>query len=495
MPRYTVHLGDVPAKVKKKITDSKPEPGKLVTSIAPQSLVMGDTQPINGLDAQMISTPKPGQTEPANEVIPQIIPFKQTKRRLKDGWLQAYLQYTSGQESPPKFHFFAGLSVLSGAIRRHVYLDRGYYVLYPNIYVVLVAGSAICRKSTACNIAVDLLRSLTTKHIFHGQASTQGLLDFMTTIKDHYCQGALVRDMSPFVYSDELYVLLSGQDYTKDIVKILTDFYGGKDTWDYKLKKSVVPIKNCSPTIFAASTPVWLGKAIPSELVAAGLTGRMFFVYEDRGKRIAHPKPPSDKLKAALQHDLLHIANLRGEFIWEDEAKDAFTTWYEALNMDYDQDVLAPYYARKPDHALKLAMLFAVNEADDLHISLRHWKRSLQVLEEIEKYARLAYQYMGTTEAALAGEVMSTLKSLHGVDTRANVFRRVGLKYKNVKQFNEVLESLILQKKIKKRQIKLNHKWVLIDETFEDTVLQAEKFAKFSKIPREIGQHDPDTKP
>ena len=502
MPRVVVDIGESPNdSTKKKRRKHAVATGAAAAgaSSAPSSLI---AQQENGLDVQALATAPvplsakngtPESKAKAPAPAPERIPFKTTQRRLSSGWLQAYLQYTSGQESPSKFHFFAGLSILAGAVRRHIFLDRGYYTLYPNIYVVLVAGSAICRKSTACNIAIDFLYNLEQKHIFHGQASMQGLLDFMANMKHHYCAGKKTQDSSAFVYSDELHVLLSGRSYTEDLIKIFTDFYSGKKEWDYKLKETVLTVRNCSPSILAASTPVWLAKALPPELMEAGLTGRMFFVYENRGKRIAHPKPPSTKLKDALQHDLQHISNLEGEFFWEEEAKDAFATWYESLDMNYDQDILASYYARKPDHALKLAMLFSVNESDDLRITLRHWTRALQCLDEVEVNARHAYQYMGTNEAALAGEILSTLKILNGVELKSEVFRRVGHRYKTTRQFDEIVDSLVLQKRVKRIKLKTNNKSLLFAEKFENTIAQAEKFTTISKMQRVINEKDPDT--
>jgi len=67
-------------------------------------------------------------------------------RILRKDWLSSYLEYTSGQESPRNFHFWTGLSILGGALRRNVVLDRVYYKLFPNLYVILVAASAACKK-------------------------------------------------------------------------------------------------------------------------------------------------------------------------------------------------------------------------------------------------------------------------------------------------------------------------------------------------------------
>ena len=73
-------------------------------------------------------------------------------------WLEKYLEYTEDQESPSIFHLWVGLSLISAVLGRRVWIDRGYYFLFPNLYVVLVAGSARARKSTALGIGVGLLK-------------------------------------------------------------------------------------------------------------------------------------------------------------------------------------------------------------------------------------------------------------------------------------------------------------------------------------------------
>ena len=74
------------------------------------------------------------------------------------GFIESYMAYTSGQESPTDFHYWTAVSTLSSAVGRNVWLDRGYYKLYPNHYVILVAGSALSRKSSAINIGIRILR-------------------------------------------------------------------------------------------------------------------------------------------------------------------------------------------------------------------------------------------------------------------------------------------------------------------------------------------------
>src|SRR5882762_4893438 len=77
-----------------------------------------------------------------------------------DSFLDLYMEYTQLQESPERFHLWTGITILAAAMGRKCYLDKGYYRLYPNLFVILVAGSAKCRKSTGVNIGIDLVKAL-----------------------------------------------------------------------------------------------------------------------------------------------------------------------------------------------------------------------------------------------------------------------------------------------------------------------------------------------
>ena len=78
-------------------------------------------------------------------------------RVLKEGWLQAYRRYVFKQESPDLFHFWTAMTMISSALRRHVWIDRKAYTIFPNLYVFLVEESAAARKSTAMELGLSLL--------------------------------------------------------------------------------------------------------------------------------------------------------------------------------------------------------------------------------------------------------------------------------------------------------------------------------------------------
>src|SRR3989337_970443 len=78
----------------------------------------------------------------------------------KRGWLHEYLQYTLWSEAPAALHFFVACSVLGAVVGRKAWFSKGYYKVYPNHQIILVAPTGKCRKTSALNLGLGLLRSV-----------------------------------------------------------------------------------------------------------------------------------------------------------------------------------------------------------------------------------------------------------------------------------------------------------------------------------------------
>jgi hypothetical protein len=74
-------------------------------------------------------------------------------------WLNDYIAFArlASPMSPPIFHLVLGLTLLSTAITRRVYLRVANHNLYPNIYALIVAHSTLYAKTTAFEIARKVL--------------------------------------------------------------------------------------------------------------------------------------------------------------------------------------------------------------------------------------------------------------------------------------------------------------------------------------------------
>src|SRR6267378_5661198 len=72
------------------------------------------------------------------------------------GLLADYTFYNSGNECPESYHIWSCLATFSAILSRRIYIDRGYFKIFPNLYVCLV-GDAGSGKNTARGIATNNL--------------------------------------------------------------------------------------------------------------------------------------------------------------------------------------------------------------------------------------------------------------------------------------------------------------------------------------------------
>ena len=324
-----------------------------------------------------------------------------------DDFFSVYRKYTSGQESPQDFHFWTAAGIIAGVVGRSVLLNRGYYTLYPNHYIVLVSGSALCRKSTALGIGVRILKDALGK--LRGEAGTiiTGLPTILSSkmtpealcralsrkgidsLDGHTDESAIEGTSRPVVlYSSELGVFMSKSSQMSGLVDLLIDFYDCPDEWEYITKTQGTDlVHNVYTTLLAATTPNWIADNVTSSVFNQGLVGRTIFVYADKPNlRVGHPVYTKQEAyyKDVLADHLVSLADLGGTFVEDNEARQVFDDWYNAREEPEDtNDGSSGFFGREHDHVLKLAMIFSLARRRTLVIHKEDILDSIQKIAEV----------------------------------------------------------------------------------------------------------------
>lgn len=325
----------------------------------------------------------------------------------KESFLDLYLKYTNKQESPAMFHMCAGLSLLSIALGRKCFINRGYYVLYPNLFTLLVAGSARCRKTTciyiARNLLVDLEKTGRIK-VISGKITPEKFIAELSERPDPTAPAGVVRFTSPdvLVFASELSVMLTKQSYGEALIHVLTDLFDCPDEWTYKTKgQGEVKISNAYVTILGATTPTSMAHGISPSALHDGFISRVLPCFQaDTDRRNAFPEVSEEEkgLYNRLRIMLSEIGKLEGEFILGTEVRKWFVDWYNN-HMDSDPaDTRAEgSYGRKHDHLLRLGMLFAASWLDK-EIEIFHLDAARMHLDMLEQTSGQAFAEMGGDE-------------------------------------------------------------------------------------------------
>lgn len=379
-------------------------------------------------------------------------------RKLND-WLESYLQYTENHEAPEKLHWWTGLSVLSAALRRRIWLNRGRqgrYLLYPNLYVIFVAPSALVMKSAAIKIGIELLmEAVPGVLIMQDRMTPEGLVKHLnrTTITE---QRIITKDSHVFIFADELANLFGYDKQTASRMAILlTRTYECPKRYEHTTSgEGQSIIYNAYPTLLAATDPVNL-KVLPPDAVG-GLIGRLIFVNETTArKRVAWPDDGGTcaSLEEPLLHDLREIATLEGEMIVTPAGRKRFAEWYESeehIRTDSDPQ-LGAFRARCHDTALKVAMLISVARSGDLILDAPHVLGGIEFIERQIAETATALMWTGSTNyEQLRARFLNTLKRKGRPMTRSAMLRALVV---SASELDEVEKTVIQEGSVGQRQV------------------------------------------
>ena len=105
-------------------------------------------------------------------------------RQLDEGILKAFCKYTQNTEIPSIYALWCAISTVSVSLGRDCFIDMGHYTIYPNLYIVLVAGSGKCKKSTSIGVAEYFLNRVTPEiRIFAQKATPEALIGALSKLK------------------------------------------------------------------------------------------------------------------------------------------------------------------------------------------------------------------------------------------------------------------------------------------------------------------------
>jgi hypothetical protein len=312
-------------------------------------------------------------------------------RRLKGGVLEAICKYTEDTEVPAVFSVWTGVATVSAVLGRDCFIDQGYFTIYPNVYIVLTAGSARCRKSTSIKISEDLLSQVRPAVNTLSQKMTpQALIETLSTMDGELGDTDIVPSAVGIAVVDELSTLIDKDSFRNGLIALLTDLYDCND-FEYRTRgRGKELVKNPCLSVLGGSTIQWIKESIPEVAIGGGFTSRIVFVYkESREKLVAWPRmsPENEKRREDIIHDLCEIATMRGPFgisneVIEEYEKE-YINFYNHSPLMTDSG-LSGYANRRHHILLKVAMIVSASRRDDRIITKPDLDVAINLLRKAE---------------------------------------------------------------------------------------------------------------
>jgi len=360
---------------------------------------------------------------------------------VAESWLANYLEYTQKHEAPEIFHKWIGLSILGAALGRKVWFNKGYYNLYPNLFVVLVAGSARCRKTTAIEIGARLLEGIECVDVVLGKTTTEKFLADM----EHKGSGP---PPATFIKADELSVFLTQDQQGVKLIDVLTKLFDCPERFVYKtVLRGEVVLGDVFVSILAGTTPASIGRVLPDAAFGGGFASRILFVYqEDTNRRNALPELSRREvdLRHRLQTNLESISNRSGQFRFDNAStRQFYTDWYNGLPRS-DDERIDGFTGRKGDHVLRVAIIVEASGGASSSISRESITESINLIQELEALMPGAFRDVGMKmDKKDSDRIMRQLHKAGSQGFQHSILLRKQYGHLNGKEFREMMASLL----------------------------------------------------
>ena len=362
--------------------------------------------------------------------------------RLCENWISTYLKATAKQESPEEFHIWTALSMIAATVERNVQLYKGYLDVYPNLYIVLIAGSGVVKKSTALKIGINIFAKAFEDYDYHTEKSRpEALIRLMC---QHYKK---TKVGYVYIVADEFHVLIGKSKQDQDLISSLTQFYDcPKQTGQLTIARGLERCHNVCCNMIATTTPHWLRLALPSEVIGGGFTSRIVFVFADScDRRFPYATYPEgfEIMARNLAYDLQSIRKLKGTIKLDTDADEWYKDWYmKREELTNCPEMLIGYYSRKPNSIFKIATLLSIARSNSLTVSLKDFQMGKQLLETQEVHLPKVIQLLRSSVIGEANERVMTIIQRGKEISYPEMLRKIS-HYMGAVELNTVLDTLV----------------------------------------------------
>ena len=414
------------------------------------------------------------------------------------GWLAAYMDWagTTGNQTPMIFHQAAGLWLLSTTIGRRLYGEAPWGVkLYPNLYLMLVAGTTFYRKSTAYKLAEQVARDAIPHMLMPTPGSPERFqealagrmpsnFDKLTKFQQERLTKAQPFAAQRGLLKDEvagLFGAINKRDYMTGMKDLLMELYDCPDYFDKDTQTGLNIVENAALSILGVTTPAGLGSAVSHTDWANGLLIRFALLtpeknYAERPAAKAYRAAPQqlmDDLRAL--HDRLPGPEQTETGLKVPSALKLNVQCWEECQQYGDElrrlcdpgrdteldDRLKGIYGRMHVQAFKLASMFAalnwLDTSDELPtVTVEHWQAGQAIAENWRLSAhRLLEQLDHSGEAVMEkrqqDRILTVIRECGASGcTLRDLYRKLHLTAKAARQTTQELvkANLIAERRI-----------------------------------------------
>lgn len=306
------------------------------------------------------------------------------------------MSLTEGLITPPLFRLWSGIACVSGALERRIWAKTGSGIIYPNMYILLVAPPGVGK------FIVETVRALWQDtqepgsrlpafHVASDSVTNASMMDELGKAKDVLItpSGPPLQFHSLLIAAEEFQVLLPG--YDTQFIASLNSIYNNKSIHRETRRTGSVKeliIENPHMCILGGAQPSYFASTFPEEAWSTGFARRVIMIYStEMPLRSLFFEPEQ---RPHLRQDMLRrlgkMSTLYGPMLWGARSADCIDTWHLAGGSPRPKHSKLTHYNRSRSvFVAKLATISAISRTERQVIEHIDVSRAIEWLCEAEK--------------------------------------------------------------------------------------------------------------
>ena len=376
--------------------------------------------------------------------------------------VEEYIEWASELgDAAWQYHQAGAFVILSSLLAGNVELPTFYGTLKPNLWFMILADTTLTRKTTAMDVAMDLVADIDSDAVLATDGSIEGLFTSLS-----------MRPGRPSVFlRDEFSGLLESitkKDYYAGMAETLTKLYDGKFQ-KRVLRKDVIEVRDPVLIMFAGGIKDRVLSLLNIEYATSGFLPRFVFITAESDLTRLRPLgPPTsaslagrDRLVAKFTELTTHyravtIVHANGRNIEGPRTYKASLTpeaWqrYNKFEADllagglkgFNEEVLTPCFDRLAKSGLKAAVLIAASRAynDTVVVNLRDIVKAFWYVEQWREHTLMVLNNIGQTTSERQIELIRRAISKHEGVTRSTLMQTYHLTAREADNIFQTLDQ------------------------------------------------------
>jgi hypothetical protein len=268
---------------------------------------------------------------PDSKPLPKLLsPEERAVAESRNTFVERYIQWASSLgDAAPQYHQAGAFVILSSVLSGGVRLPTSFGTIKPNIWFMILADTTLTRKTTAMDIAMDLVTEVDDGCVLATDGSVEGLLGTLA-----------LRPGRPSVFlRDEFSGLLESivkKDHYAGMAEMFTKLYDGK-MQKRVLRKETISVADPVLVMFTGGIRSKVCGILTHEHIGSGFIPRFVFVTAESDLSKVQPLgPPTERDSSGRDEILQGIRRLA----------DVYAAEAQYVNTDGVVKLIPPAYVK-----------------------------------------------------------------------------------------------------------------------------------------------------